>query len=720
MDLELPGERNDARDELEIIWMQDDIEMQIVIDRSYSMNGDPFANAQQAAKTLVDDAEEGHTALGVVSFSDTTNQDQSIVPIPDPPGTVKTDIKTVIDNLIVDNNTAMFDGAKLGLDNLVNYATTAGTNAAQLVFLLSDGLDNVSSETQATVTAAYQAADVPLSTFAYGGFAPEGVLRNLAEDTEGIFRASPTTLAEVQSAFLATKAALTSSAAVLQETGAVSAASTRNFDFAVDDTMQELSIYANYLGSLGDVVFSLSGQSGPVSILFNCTEVAGATACSAVVKQTDLITGGIGEWALRAKNNTGASIDVNADILAIPLPVRTFDLVVSSLGGSEVTYPNPILITATPSQGVPITGVGISATITDPMGTIQPLNLVDTGQNGDGIAGDGTYSAILDYDLNGIYLVNVMVNNAALTAQFTMEGEVPALSAATDGTSPPAYVLPPITQNFSRTASIQLTVSGVVADDHPDYPPGTGVAADNGDVPGRIEVPGDVDVFTVPTGGLDYLIFRVTGLALGMEPRLRVLDEDGSEIVAASSNDLVNDEAYLALAVPVNGSTVLHAEVSHANNGTGMYQFSAGKPIFSDALKVPVDIKPQSCPNPVNTSSNGVLPVAILGTEDFDVTQIDPATVRLSDVSPLRWSLEDNSTPFAPFVGKENCDDCNELGPDGYLDLTLKFNFREVVEGLGDVSDRDCIVVTLTAGLKEEFGGTPIVGEDVVVILKKK
>ena len=653
MVLELPGEQNDARDELEIIWMQDDIEMQIVIDRSYSMNGDPFANAQQAAKTLVDDVEDGHTALGVVSFSDNATQDQPIVAIPDPPGTVKTDIKTVISNLTVDNNTAMFDGAKLALDNLISYATTNGTNAAQLVFLLSDGLDNASTETQATVTAAYQAADVPLSTFAYGGFAPEGVLRELAEDTGGLFRTSPTTLAEVQSAFLATKAALTSSAAVLQETGAVPANSTRNFDFAVDGTMQELSIFANYVGGSGDVDFSLIGESGPVSVSFACTEVAGATACSAAVSQTALIAGGIGEWALVATNNTGASIDVNADILAIPFPVRTYDLVVRHWRHRGY-IPESYFLTATPSQGLPITGVNISATITDPAGTVTPLTLVDTGQNGDGIADDGTYSAIVDYEMNGIYLIKVMVDNAAQTAQFTMEGFAPVHSATENGEMPPSSVFPPITENFTRNASVQLVVSGVVPDDHPNSAPGTPVTPDNSDVPGRIEVSGDVDVFTVPTTGLDHLIFRVTGLALGMEPRLRILDVDGTtEIVAASVNDLVNGEAYLALAVPVDGRTALHAEVSHANGDTGMYQFSAGDRIFSDSLQVSFDIRPQSCPNPINTDLKGVLPVAILGTDDFDVTQIDPATVRLNDVAPLRWSLRDRSTPFVPFVGKE-------------------------------------------------------------------
>ncbi|MHC4611421.1 MAG: vWA domain-containing protein, partial [Planctomycetota bacterium] len=84
----LPGAQADCRSELEIIWMQDDIEMQIVIDRSGSMLGDPFANAQEAAKTLVDEVENGKTALGVVSFNESAGQDQPIVAIPDPPGTV--------------------------------------------------------------------------------------------------------------------------------------------------------------------------------------------------------------------------------------------------------------------------------------------------------------------------------------------------------------------------------------------------------------------------------------------------------------------------------------------------------------------------------------------------------------------------------------------------------------------------------------------------------
>ena len=134
------------------------------------------------------------------------------------------------------------------------------------------------------------------------------------------------------------------------------------------------------------------------------------------------------------------------------------------------------------------------------------------------------------------------------------------------------------------------------------------------------------------------------------------------------------------------------------------------------ALAVPVDfdIKPQSCPNPLNTSKKGVLPVAILGTESFDVNDIDPATLLLEGVAPLRWYLEDVSTPMAP--GSEVCE-CNEDSADGYLDLTMKFKSQEVVAALGPVSDGDVIVLTITG---TTYAGEVIEGQDCVAIIHKE
>jgi uncharacterized repeat protein (TIGR01451 family) len=155
------------------------------------------------------------------------------------------------------------------------------------------------------------------------------------------------------------------------------------------------------------------------------------------------------------------------------------------------------------------------------------------------------------------------------------------------------------------------------------------------------------------------------------------------------------------------------------DEGSGDPDDEPGTPI-GKSIPVPVDIKPASCPNPLNVGSNGILPVAIVGTDDFDVSTVDPLSIELIGVATLRCSYEDVCSPFYPFLGKESKYDCIEEGPDGLLDLTLKFDQQQIVDAIGNVSDGDIVVLSLTGNLLEDYGGTPIVGEDVVIIIKKK
>ena len=126
--------------------------------------------------------------------------------------------------------------------------------------------------------------------------------------------------------------------------------------------------------------------------------------------------------------------------------------------------------------------------------------------------------------------------------------------------------------------------------------------------------------------------------------------------------------------------------------------------------RVEVDIKPGSCPNPVNVKSIGVLPVAILGTEDFDVNAIDPASIELAGVGAIRSSYGDVASPVL------DANDCNciETGPDGYLDLTLKFKTQEIVSAIGEVNKGDVLTLQLTGVLFDE---SHIEGTDCVVIV---
>jgi len=148
-------------------------------------------------------------------------------------------------------------------------------------------------------------------------------------------------------------------------------------------------------------------------------------------------------------------------------------------------------------------------------------------------------------------------------------------------------------------------------------------------------------------------------------------------------------------------------------------QDSAIATVYGCYSSVYVDIKPGSCPNPINTKSGGVLPVAILGNEEFDVSTIDPYSIKITrdeyeGVAPKRWSLEDVATPFEG----ELCD-CHDLNGDGYTDLALKFDKKKVVGdlNLGDVVG-ETLPLVITGNLLEEEGGTAIQGQDCVWIIK--
>jgi hypothetical protein len=129
--------------------------------------------------------------------------------------------------------------------------------------------------------------------------------------------------------------------------------------------------------------------------------------------------------------------------------------------------------------------------------------------------------------------------------------------------------------------------------------------------------------------------------------------------------------------------------------------------------EVNIDIKPGSCPNPMNIKDKGVLPVSILGTEDFDVSTIDIASIRLEGVAPIRSSYEDITTPVPDDA--EVCE-CTTERPDGYLDLTLKFNVQEIVAALGEVEDEEELELTLTGVLNDDV---PIEGKDCIIVISK-
>ncbi|MCJ7445724.1 MAG: immunoglobulin domain-containing protein, partial [Methanotrichaceae archaeon] len=136
---------------------------------------------------------------------------------------------------------------------------------------------------------------------------------------------------------------------------------------------------------------------------------------------------------------------------------------------------------------------------------------------------------------------------------------------------------------------------------------------------------------------------------------------------------------------------------------------------------VKLDIKPGSCPNPINTKAKGVFPVAILGTNTFDVTTIDPETVKLTrdgynGVKSIRHNYEDVATPF-----EGNLCDCVDLDGDGYTDITFKFDTPTLVAGLGldSLDVGETTEINIEGNLFQEIGGTQIKGQDCIQVKTK-
>jgi hypothetical protein len=239
---------------------------------------------------------------------------------------------------------------------------------------------------------------------------------------------------------------------------------------------------------------------------------------------------------------------------------------------------------------LPIAGAVVSGTIEFPNGTLQQLTFRDDGVAPDYIAKDGRYSAIFtDYSMNGVYKIRVTADNSNNSAYMTYNGLQP--SAGEDGTMVPTPPDIPIGEDVERTYTFQITVQGVIPDDHEnDFTTATIITADNSDHPGKIEINGDIDFFKVNVSDpfVSEVIFRVTHLSPNMIPVLTVYDNNGMQL---GQKVYVIGESYPSISINPNGKSVFYASVKYSgDNGTGTYYISAGTGIASDAITSTINL----------------------------------------------------------------------------------------------------------------------------------
>ena len=160
--------------------------------------------------------------------------------------------------------------------------------------------------------------------------------------------------------------------------------------------------------------------------------------------------------------------------------------------------------------------------------------------------------------------------------------------------------------------------------------------------------------------------------------------------------------------------------------------FLSASAYAQQATTVGIDVKPQSCPNPLNAKKKGVIPVAILGSDTLDVGDIDPSTIQLNGVDAKPgFVVADVAQPVDdPNQKGENLDEtCGrcwewddategetyiEAGGDGHLDLVLTFDAQAVITSLGPLVNDACHTLELTGELT---GGGDIEGTDFIRLL---
>jgi len=111
-----------------------------------------------------------------------------------------------------------------------------------------------------------------------------------------------------------------------------------------------------------------------------------------------------------------------------------------------------------------------------------------------------------------------------------------------------------------------------------------------------------------------------------------------------------------------------------------------------------IDIKPGDPENIVRVSSGRVIPVAILGSSDLDVTEINPRTIRLNGVDVM-------------LVGKSDKSLCRQtdVNDDGYEDLLCDVRTTGFKVGEGEFR------IILKAST---YNGESLTGEDRIKVVR--
>lgn len=563
----------------------------LAIDISAGMVADnKLEDVKRAAQWLVDQAVIGQDAFGIITFDDeiTIVQPITLLDSNETRALLKQQLDSIQPGRI---DAAIGTAVQQAVQEMQRFAATTNSPAENRHIYLLTGSPSRQGIPPLAVLNEVTAAGLSLHTIGYGVDPTTArVLETVAGETRGTYHFIPAPTDNTHDKTLAdlivaledmqqfSDAIVTTDITI--GTLQLPAAANITLPIIVDSTLDTLELTVTF-PTATPAELHLNDPAGTPADAATCTAVGSVTTCVFRVR-TPLLH--VGSWTLQATAGaTPVTLEYRATGQVQGKP--TFTASVELLNGETITYPDPLVVRALLQKALPIAGAIVTATVILPDGTVQPVSLHNDGTAPDQVAADGAYSAILDYTQNGTYLINVQFDNSAGVAEETNRG---VAFAPDDGQT----VIPdptPVGENFMRVAQTHVQVTGVRADDHGDTPPtATHLFADNTDIPGRIDRPGDKDVFTLTASSDGQIVVRISGLALGMEPVLRLLAADGTTMLEEVTF-APDKQDYMYTLQAVKAGEVRYAEVSHLDGTatSGHYTVSAGPALSRERPTLP-------------------------------------------------------------------------------------------------------------------------------------
>jgi len=216
------------------------------------------------------------------------------------------------------------------------------------------------------------------------------------------------------------------------------------------------------------------------------------------------------------------------------------------------------------------------------------------------------------------------------------------------------------------------------------------ITADNAyyfyvDNPGWSGTPAGFDGFATGYGPTDFYYSDDSGNLYPLNETIPSVVAFWSSIEEWDISSLLHTgENWLQIVAINENSTSIHQ-----GNPAGLIY----KVLVTYDCIIGIDIKPGHNPNTVNPRSKGLLRVAILGTETFDVAEIDPATIQIGTVHVVRAGYGD-------------------VNHDKNTDLIVFFSISELVKD--GVLTKTTTELELTASL---YDGTDISGVDSIRVV---